>query len=155
LVYCRRTVPGNVIDALSGLEAEVRIYGLGAAPALGNLRFFEVSEANFIRDMASARCIVGSAGNQLIGEALYLGKPIFALPEHGQYEQEVNGHLLQRMGGGTFLEPQQLRRHHLLAFLEALPNYVGRVDREWAAGNQRAVEAIEAQLDAPRASRSV
>jgi uncharacterized protein (TIGR00661 family) len=155
VAYCRRSMPSNVLEALAGLPIEVRVYGLGEAADRGNLRFRAISEQGFIADLCSARCVIGTAGNQLIGEALYLGKPVFALPEAGQYEQEVNGHLLERMGGGTFLAPEALRREPLQRFLSELPRYAGTVDREFAAGNRRALEAIEAVLSGLPAAVSV
>ena len=45
--------------------------------------------------------MVASAGYSLMSEAVYLRKPMLALPLAGQFEQEMNARYLERLGYGT------------------------------------------------------
>ena len=44
--------------------------------------------------------VVSTAGNQLVGEALYLGKPVLVMPERVNFEQAINAHYLEQSGAG-------------------------------------------------------
>jgi uncharacterized protein (TIGR00661 family) len=147
VAYCRRQVQENVLDALAAASCPVHVFGLGEREPRGAIEFFPVSEAGFIESLCSARAVVASAGNQLLGEALYLGKPFLALPEVGQYEQEINVAWLERMGAGVGLDPRRLDLAFLNRFLDECDRYRDVVDREFAAGNAAAVAAIETQLE--------
>jgi uncharacterized protein (TIGR00661 family) len=92
LVYMRRFMRYNLLDALRQCGREVRVYGLGRRPADGNLRYFEVDEHGFLQDLITCDAVISNVGNQLVGEALYLKKPMLALPESGNFEQAINGH---------------------------------------------------------------
>ncbi|MEO0652996.1 MAG: glycosyltransferase family protein, partial [Planctomycetota bacterium] len=146
VAYCRRKMPANVLEALAASPCEVRVYGLGEQPDRGPLRFRPISEDGFIADLASARAVVGTAGNQLLGEVLYLGKPVLALPEAGQTEQLINCHFLARMGGGEWVRPHRFDGPTLGAFLERADGLAANIDRDFARGNERAVGAIEQVL---------
>ena len=147
LAYCRRDMPANVLESLADAEREVRVYGLGEQPARGSLTFRAISEEGFVEDLASAFAVVASAGNQLIGECLYLAKPMLALPEAGQDEQAINGVLLERMGGGVACDPLALEGARLREFLAERELYRADVDRAFAHGTPAAVEALEAVLE--------
>ncbi|MHC4261813.1 MAG: glycosyltransferase family protein [Planctomycetota bacterium] len=147
VAYCRRKMPDNVLETLAGAPCEVRVYGLGEQPDRGSLRFRPISEDGFVADLASARAVVATAGNQLLGEVLYLGKPVLALPEVGQTEQLINCHFLDRMGGGEWILPHKLGSTELAGFLERADGLASNIDRDFARGNERAVETIERALD--------
>ena len=77
--------PDGALEALAACGREVRVYGLGAQPsASGNLRFLAVDERRFMEDLATCTAVVSTAGNQLVGEALYLGKPVLVMPERAE-----------------------------------------------------------------------
>lgn len=147
VAYCRRTMPANVLETLRSSPIEVRVYGLGEKPDDGPLRFRPISEDGFVADLATARAVVATAGNQLLGEVLYLGKPVLALPEAGQSEQLINCHFLDRMGGGEWVVPHRLDPARLATFLERADSLAGNIDREFARGNEKALAAIESQLE--------
>jgi uncharacterized protein (TIGR00661 family) len=106
LAYLRPRISDRALDALSRSGNEVHVYGLGERPADGRLRFHRIDEAPFVDHLAHCACLVAGAGNQLLGEALYLGKPVLAIPESRHHEQRINAHYLQSMGAGrwVFLE---------------------------------------------------
>ncbi len=142
VVYVRKFASANLMRALAGCGREVRIYGLGKRDDSDNLRFREIDDSGFLRDLASAQALVCTAGNQLVGEALFLGKPVFAMPEPGNHEQYINAHYLAESGAGEwadleFVTPAQLRR-----FLDRLDDYRGRIDTARMNGNDAALKVI-------------
>jgi uncharacterized protein (TIGR00661 family) len=146
--YIRRQAPAATLEALASCGREVRLYGLGAQPSVGSVRFLPIDEQRFIEDLATSEAVVSTAGNQLVGEALYLGKPLLVMPEEWNFEQSVNAYFLERTGAG-WAERRPLTSRLVDAFLEAVPALQPRLPLERVCGNGAAVAAIEAQLAPP------
>jgi uncharacterized protein (TIGR00661 family) len=148
LSYLRRNTPPRVVDILAKLDVPVRIYGLGKLPKRGDAEFFEVDECSFTEALVSCRAVVAAAGNQLLGESLYLGKPFFALPEGKHFEQCINAHFLKDLGGGDWAAVEQVKHSQLVAFLASVDRYrdslLGR--QHEFDGTADAVAAIESML---------
>ena len=95
-------------SSIAALEASgVVCHAYGARDGLteevveGSLRYRPFANEAFIDDLRTARGVVGSAGYSLMSEAVYLRKPMLALPLAGQFEQEMNARYLERLGFGT------------------------------------------------------
>jgi uncharacterized protein (TIGR00661 family) len=153
LAYLRRFESPRVIEALRGCGCPVRVYGLGERPDAGRLRFCAVDVERFAADLARCRGLVTTAGNQLIGEALYLGKPVLAVPERGNREQEVNAHFLRRSGAGMVTDMDRLTAADVRALLDGADRLVSRIDRRRLCGNPAALEVIRGHLPEARRSR--
>lgn len=141
LVYMRRHPAPGLFDALTATGLPVKVYGLGTRPAEGNMRFFAVDEKRFMDDLAGCEAVVSTAGNQLVGEALYLRKPVLAIPEPHNFEQAINGHFLEQSGGGRALG-QQVHVRDMLAFLDDLSLFRSRIVPESVVGNRQALDVI-------------
>jgi len=89
-----------VLDSLRSWGRTVHVYGHGALGRSGNLEFFDIEPVRFVEDLARARALISSAGNQVVGEALALQKPVLAYPQPGNWEQQINAHFLQQSGMG-------------------------------------------------------
>ena len=135
LSYLRRHTPFSVIEALADCSRPVRVYGLGHREHVGNVSFHALDERRFVEDLAACHGLVSAAGNQLIGEALHLGKPLLALPERAHSEQLMNSHFLRSMGCGDFRMLEEVDQGHVRSFLEGIPGY------------QPALAAIAGRLD--------
>ncbi|MBM3953745.1 MAG: teichoic acid biosynthesis protein [Planctomycetes bacterium] len=153
--YLRRTTPDSVLDALDEAGLPIRVYGLGARPSWGHLTFHEIDERRFIDDLAGCRALISAAGNQLIGEALHFGKPMFLLPERAHAEQLINSHFLADMAAGSFcpleaVSPEVVRGFvaGLEPFEAAAQGYRGRMD-----GTPTVIDVITARLAAGRTPR--
>jgi uncharacterized protein (TIGR00661 family) len=146
LAYIRREAPPKLLAALAACGREVRLYGMGARPAEGPLRFLAIDERRFIEDLASCAALVSTAGNQLVGEALYLRKPLLVMPEAWNFEQSVNAYFLEQTGAG-YAERGALTPRLLGAFLEAAPALQPRLRPEAVCGNDAAVAALERHID--------
>jgi uncharacterized protein (TIGR00661 family) len=148
LSYLRRHTPFETIAALADCGMPVKVYGLGQREPVGGVSFHAIHETRFVEDLASCHAVISAAGNQLIGEALHLGKPMLVLPEQAHAEQLMNSHFLANMGCGTFslleaVEPQVI--HDFLGgitrYAAPLAEFCGRLD-----GTDRVVEVIEHRL---------
>ncbi len=144
------------METLGACGREVRIYGLGELPEDGKLRYRPISEEGSNEDLASCLAVVASAGNQLLGETLCLGKHAFALPEGGQDEQLINGHYFERMHGGLARDAEQARPDELSTFPDALERGDLPPGPRVLPGNGLASERLEDLLSAlePGASRA-
>jgi uncharacterized protein (TIGR00661 family) len=141
-VYLRHSAPRDLLQVLAGAGLPARIYGLGEQPPYGGLTFHAIDEQRFVEDLASARALLCTAGNQLIGEAAWLGKPVLAFPEPGNREQEMNAWLVELSGFGRRLAPERLEASALRSAIDAECR-LARVRRPEIDGLPRAVELIE------------
>jgi UDP:flavonoid glycosyltransferase YjiC (YdhE family) len=66
-----------------------------------NYHLFPDPSKDYVSCLARCKAVISGAGHQTISEALYLGKPIFAIPQPGQYEQRLNAFMAEAGGFGT------------------------------------------------------
>ncbi|WP_455204482.1 MJ1255/VC2487 family glycosyltransferase [Kaarinaea lacus] len=97
------------------------VYGYNRDSVEGNLQFRPFSQDGFLRDLASTKAVVATAGFTLLTESLYLAKPYLALPMQGQFEQVLNAIMLAKSGYGqcAFAPDKNI----VAAFLYHLPDY--------------------------------
>ncbi len=143
VAYLRKFATRNVLAALRQCGMPVKVYGLGKRPTDGNLTYEEVSESRFVEDLATCEALVSTAGNQLVGEALYLGKPVLAMPEPNNHEQYINAFYLKEEGTGDWVELESMRLEHLQGFLAKLDEYRSKIRPEKFNGNPLALQAVE------------
>lgn len=148
VVYIRRHAPENFWRGLEESGQKAYVYGLGQCPSLANgrIQFREISDQQFVYDLATSKALVTTAGNQLVGEAFFLKKPVLAIPEPGNFEQQLNGWLVGKSGGGWSIEFSQFTHHLLHQFLLAIPLMRAELDRLHVCGNARARQFIEMHL---------
>lgn len=146
--YLRKATPPAVVESLQTIGQEVRIYGLGTLPASGNLKFCAIDEHRFIEDLAGCDAVICAAGNQLLGESIYLGKPVLALPEPLHHEQLINSHFLRQMGVGDFAPLDSVTPRLLQQFLQQTPRYRAALERYRGVwnGTPSAVATIRMRL---------
>jgi uncharacterized protein (TIGR00661 family) len=150
LVY--QTAEGNagLSDTLAKTGLECRIYGmrrnLTEEVVEGNLRYRPFSEEGFIDDLASARGVIAGGGFTLMGEAVYLHKPMLAVPLEGQFEQVLNARYLERAGFGqmarTLADPNTV-----LGFVASLPQCEDKLAEYAQDGNSLLLRAVDELLD--------
>jgi uncharacterized protein (TIGR00661 family) len=148
LCYLRSATPPPVIEMLGSLEKPMRVYGLGERPPRNGLEFRPINEQTFVEELASCDCVIAAAGNQLLGEALYFGKPFFALPEQKHFEQCINACFLQQLGGGDWMPIEGVSREDVQAFLNRREQYREQLQRssDQFDGTDTAAAAIAAML---------
>ena len=152
LAYCRRFAGPAAMQALRECGRPVQVFGLGSRPPEANLSFHEIHEARFVASLATCAGLVATAGNQLLGEALHLGKPVFALPEARNFEQYINAHFLRASGSGDWKVFEQVTPGDLRRFVERLSGFRPYPDRHRLNGLPEALAVVRRHLPAPRPS---
>lgn len=150
LVYQTAEGYDALLESLRASHVECRIYGmrreLRSEQREGNLRFMPFSEDGFIRDLASSRGVIAGGGFTLMGEAVYLHKPMLAVPLARQFEQVMNARYLEAAGFGMAADdlddPQTVRQ-----FIANLPSYASRLASYHQGGNTLLFRALDELLD--------
>jgi uncharacterized protein (TIGR00661 family) len=141
--YVRRNCPTDVVRTLERSPLPVFLYGMGKRSSRGNLCYCESSDAAFSERLAACSAVVSTAGNQLIGEAFYLGKPVLAFPEPGNPEQHINAELLKRSGGGFACSHRLLSTAVLDAFLARHAQFEANLRSLGVPGNRTILDAVD------------
>lgn len=147
VAYFRRHLPEPVLHALAMSGRSVHVYGIGARPRMGNLRFHSTSTGAFLEHLRSCRALVTSAGNQLVGEALFLKKPVLAIPEPGNFEQSLNAHFLPKTGGGQAVSVRRCTASLMREFLECGNQMRDAICSESVAGNDATGKLLSRIID--------
>lgn len=122
LVYLReKIIPSNILTALYRLKKPVKVYGMEVRDKISNLEFCEGGES-FTNDLVHCDGVIAKAGNQLIGEAIYLGKAIFVYPEHRQFEQYLNAYFLKYFGKGKYQWKDNITSLEVCQFFSTFSN---------------------------------
>jgi uncharacterized protein (TIGR00661 family) len=146
LVYQTSVSDTKLIDELNSIKgAKFVVYGLRKNAKHGNCTLKEFSEDGFVADLAAARAVVANGGLSLIGEAVYLGKPIFSVPVRNQYEQVLNARYLEELGYG--LGAERIEADVLRLFLDEAPKYAARVGKHKQDGNRELFDVVDDQLE--------
>ncbi|MDB5235177.1 MAG: hypothetical protein JWR44_2170, partial [Hymenobacter sp.] len=142
LVYQSATTQQNLVPLLQQLpDQEFRVYGFNKEEDHGNVQLRAFSEAGFIADLASARAVVTNGGFSLISEAVFLHKPICAIPIPAQFEQWLNAAEVEQMGYGRHFEA--ITADNLRAFLYSIPNF----EKALSGYRQQGNAVLFSQLD--------
>lgn len=151
LVYT--TGEGNETFAatLAKTGIECRIYGMRRnlekeVVEHGNLRYQPFSEDKFIDDLASCRGVIAGGGFTLMGEAVYLHKPMLAVPLGRQFEQVLNARYLELLGYGRFTETLDDPKT-VTDFIDAIPACEEKLASYTQNGNEEILRALDEWLD--------
>ncbi|HJK91867.1 MAG TPA: glycosyltransferase family protein [Polyangiaceae bacterium LLY-WYZ-15_(1-7)] len=150
LVYQTAQGSETLLEALRASGIECRIYGIrrdiDAEQVEGNLRFRPFAEQGFIDDLASARAVIANGGFTLMGECVYLHKPMLAVPLARMFEQIMNARYLDRLGYGRFL-PDLDDPAAIHAFLGDVPRFREALADYAQDGNRDLLAAVDMHLD--------
>src|SRR2546429_1699715 len=87
----------------------------------GKLIFLPFSEQGFVDDLRTARGVVASGGFTLMGETVYLRRPMLAEPVGKQFEQILNARYLESLGYGMCAE--EITEQGLGGVLQRIPGF--------------------------------
>src|SRR5262249_19742283 len=119
LVYLNRgqdQLHEGVVRSLDELRCPVHIYGTPRRGRAGRLAFLPPSDLPFLEDLAGCRAVISTAGNQLVGEALALEKPVLVFPECCA-EQRMNALAVERLKIGMRAAFRDLTADTIRTFL--------------------------------------
>ncbi len=150
LVYQTGEGYESLPDTLKKTGVECRVYGmkrdLAEEERDGNLRYLPFSEAGFIDDLASCRAVIAGGGFTLMGEAVYLHKPMLSVPLGRQFEQVLNAKYLEKEGYGVHAETlDDPRAVH--AFMERIPDCEKALASYAQDGNREILRGVDEFLD--------
>jgi uncharacterized protein (TIGR00661 family) len=139
LVYVAKSYD-ELIDRLKGLNESFVIYGVQDRKDEDNLKFKKPE--TFLKDLAECKAIISTAGFTLISEAIYLKKPLFAVPLRRHYEQYFNARFIKENGFGDFSEKPSLEE--INNFLKNINSYKKNFDKVRFNGEGTLKEIAEA-----------
>ncbi|MEE4310834.1 MAG: glycosyltransferase family protein [candidate division KSB1 bacterium] len=118
----------------------------------GNVSLHNIDRKRFLHSLVNAEALISTAGNQVIGEAAFLGIPVLAFPKKNDFEQEINGIALNESGFGCSLQLNEFNIHTLNVFLGDLPSYSENIQQFMSAessydGVERTINIIEQSID--------
>lgn len=138
LVYQSNSTHHKLVDFLrASTRKTCYVFGYNRTEGQeGNVIFMRKSEEGFLRLLEGCSYVIQGGGHTLMGEALYLGKPILTLPLKAMVEQRFNALYIERLGYGMqadmlTLEPDLLRR-----FEASLPAYKQAIAAGKFCGNE-------------------
>jgi uncharacterized protein (TIGR00661 family) len=141
LVYQTALGDSRLLDVLTQhTEQKFVVYGLRRDELRGNCVIKNFSEQGFIDDLASAKAVVANGGLSLIGEALYLGKPVYCVPVRHQFEQVMNARYIAKLGYG--MTSEEFDPDVLAAFLKDAPHFARKVRASHAQDGNSALFAL-------------
>ncbi|MEZ0311518.1 MAG: MJ1255/VC2487 family glycosyltransferase [Myxococcota bacterium] len=150
LVY--QTAEGNdaLVATLKQTKLPCKIYGMRRSIQKDeqdeNLTYRPFSEQAFVDDVAGARGVIAGGGFTLMGECVYLRKPMLSVPVGGQFEQVLNARWLEKLGYGRFApsleDPGAI--HEFVAGLDAHEQALQSYRQD---GNKAVFAAVDEQLD--------
>jgi uncharacterized protein (TIGR00661 family) len=142
IVYQTQASDKRLVPALNAVDDEkFVVYGLGKTGTHKNCTLKAFSEDGFVEDLATAKAVVANGGLSLIGEAVFLGKPIYSIPVRHQFEQVMNARYVEELGYGLAadaLEPDLLR-----LFLGENDKFARRLARHTQDGNALVYATLE------------
>jgi uncharacterized protein (TIGR00661 family) len=132
----------RIEQTLRALACPVTVYGAARHGASGNLTFKPIADRPFLEDLAACRALISTAGNQLVGEALYFGKPMLVMPEDC-VEQRLNAAELERLGLGARTAPAAFTPERVQRFLANVEHHRGNIATRARDGRDDAIALIE------------
>ena len=150
LVYQTGETNNALAETLAKTKIECRIYGMRrdikAEQVEGNLRYQPFSEDKFIDDLASARAVIAGGGFTLMGEAVYLRKPMLSVPIAKHFEQIFNARYLDHLGYGKYAESLE-EEAPLYEFLDSIEACQARLSSYSQDGNNELFAALGGLVD--------
>jgi uncharacterized protein (TIGR00661 family) len=147
LVYFNQPVGAEfVLKALQGADAHFVVYNFSPPDDLSeypNITFKSASLDGFLKDLASCRAVICTAGFTLMSEALYLGKPTLVVPNSGIFEQTLNALFLCSEGLGSGVFCRELTTEDVHDFLGRIDVFASRIRGRNGSGNVDAANCIE------------
>ncbi|MBN2435937.1 MAG: hypothetical protein JXK07_11795 [Spirochaetes bacterium] len=146
LVYLRRFLDRRLLEMISSIGKKAIVYNNESDYKTKNVIFKKTCPDAFCEDLAGCSCLVTTAGNQLVGEALYLGKPVLVIPEPDNFEQQINAAFLNLSGGGISCEADNIDSQFFKDFVSKLDSFVLNHPRDMLCGNQTISNIVEESI---------
>lgn len=127
LVYQTSGTNTAMLDELRKCKEQFIVYGFSEEGVTDNITFRSFNDAQFYDDFSSAKAVICNGGLMFMTEALYLGKPVYAVPIQHQFEQVMNAYYLQEMQLGVAVNEFTVERFSI--FLKKLNFYKKHISK--------------------------
>ncbi len=145
LVYRYSDVGDDLISVLSKLPERFIVYGFkDSCREHSNIQLKEVGNADYLKDLSNCKAIISYGGFSLTTEALYLKKPVFAIPIKGQFEQELNAYYIDKLGYGIY--SKEIHSANLKQFLKNLASYKKNI-KNYNPGYEELLPVLEKTIN--------
>jgi uncharacterized protein (TIGR00661 family) len=145
LVYQTSTSNERLLEILDRVKLPFRVYGFNRDERISdNVWLRPFSEDGFISDLATSRGVLATGGYSLMGEAIYLGKPVLAVPLRKQFEQLLNSLYLKKLGYGDYID--ELTVEAVGSFGERVGTFAENLKNHKQDGNSAILEALDQQI---------
>lgn len=147
-IFVYQTSPSytKMLFVLKQIDRKFILYGFDRDDVLGNLQFKKFNDTEHLFDLATADAVIINGGFTTLSEALYLEKPIFAIPIHRQFEQLLNGHYLNKLAYGMSVSDITLENFSL--FLKNKEAYRKNIQKIFWDENKAFFEKLDQAIDA-------
>ncbi|MCO4762253.1 MAG: teichoic acid biosynthesis protein [Myxococcales bacterium] len=150
LVYQSGESHGALVEVLRGFsDVEFRVYGLRRdlveTERDGNITWRPFSQQGFIDDLATSAAVIAGGGFSLMGEAVYLGKPMLTVPLVGQFEQTLNALWLEKLNYGLYRE--EVTTEAVGELLSRADDFTDALRRHKQHGNRALFAALDSLLN--------
>jgi len=132
----------RVEKALTQIGIPVIIYGTTRTGNHGRLHFRQPSTGPFLNDLATCRAVFSTAGNQLVGEAMWLEKPMLVMPEY-TVEQRLNAAAVEWLGIGMQVSQDDVTASTLATFLSEETRFREATRQKVKDGRLEAISTLE------------
>lgn len=145
LVYQTSDSNLKLLEILKEVDEKFIVYGFHTEKYEKNLHFKKFNEAQFFEDLAYSKAVITNGGFTLIGESLYLKKPILSIPVKKQFEQIVNAFYIEKLGYGKYLE--EVEKGDIEEFFNNLEIYNENLKSYNHPGNEKLLNDLEAAVE--------
>ncbi|MCF6291487.1 MAG: hypothetical protein L3J03_10890 [Desulfobacterales bacterium] len=147
LAYHGYSTANGFFEFLRNIPRPVFVYGADREHTNGNLHFKKRSEHGFLRDLATSSYVVGSAGQTLISEALFYGKPLIVFPIKQAFEQFLNAFYVEKLGYGRYYNGFGRHKEDIQSFEGQLDNLRYNINQVSFCGNQEVFSLVRQFID--------
>ncbi len=153
LVYATKAIEPLLGQLGQRSDQRFVVYGFAPGrPVPDHIELRAPSREGFLEDLRTSRAVIATAGFTLMTECLHLGKPLYALPLEGQFEQELNALWLERMGCGW--DGRRRGLDGIGPFLDSTERFQGALGAYDSGGPQALFAGLERAMElAARAGR--
>ena len=103
------------------------------------------SEEAFVADLASSKAVISNGGFTLLGEAVFMGKPVCSIPVKAQFEQYLNAAYIEKLGYGRNFP--DFNSGFIKEFIDEIPRFKGNLKNYKQEGNKVLFEEIDSYIE--------
>ena len=134
----------TLLKILNKIDCKFIVYGFNVDKVVKNVTFRIFNDKHYYTDFAHAKAVIVNGGLTTITEAIYLKKPVLAIPIRGQFEQVFNAKTIEDLGLGLYIK--RTSEEGINKFLNNLDNYSKNLSKYSGMNNERILKKIDKEI---------